>query len=251
MLDPGADSSRPPDAAQVPDGARVPDAPQVPDALAPDCCAVDARIADQFDKRLAELTVDGELPEMVDVSEMLLDLLSDVGSAAPTLLELGSGSGALTVELVRRGAVSADAVDLSPEMVDAGRRRAAEADISDRVTFETGDASLMDLSAHDWVVLDRVFCCYPDAGRLLAKATRAATRRVAFTLPNSRGWRGVANRLMWWSGNIPVVLGRSGCRGYVHSIDTLERRLAQAGFSRRASDHLGLWYAAVWDRREA
>ncbi len=216
--------------------------------LDPDCCARDERIAEQFNEHIAEQIVDGELPDMVDVSEMLLGLLGDVGTATPTLLELGCGSGALTVELVRRGAVRADAIDLSPDMLDAARRRAAEADVSDRVNFEKGDASLVELSAHDWVVLDRVFCCYPDVERLLANATRAATRRVAFSLPTSRGWRGALNQIMWRGSNIPVRLGRGGCPGFVHSIDLIERRLTAAGFALRGADRLGLWYAAVWER---
>ena len=246
MLDPGTHSPQPPDAAVAPDSPLATDA-----AVAPDCCARDERIAEQFNKRIAEQIEDDELPEMVDVSEMLLRLMGsagDVATAAPTLLELGCGSGALTVELLRRGAVSADAVDLSPDMLDAARRRAAQGDVSDRVHFEQGDASLMQLSPHDWVVLDRVFCCYPDVERLLANATRAATRRVAFTVPNSRGWRGAMNKIMWRGANIPVRLGRGGCPGFVHSIDLIERRLAAAGFGLRGADRLGLWYAAVWDR---
>jgi len=172
-------------------------------------------------------------------------------SAAPSVLELGSGSGALVVELLRRGATSADAIDLSPDMVDAARRRAAEADVIDRVTFEQGDASLKEHSAHDWVVLDRVLCCYPDVERLLATATRAATRRVAFTVPTSRGWRGALNKFMWQASNIPQRLGRPGCFGYVHDLDRIEGTLAAAGFALHGRDRLGLWYAAVWDRPAA
>ncbi len=230
MLDPGTDS------------------PQSLDAHAPNCCAADARISEQFDERIAELTADGELPEMVDVSRMLLRLMNDVGAAAPSVLELGCGSGAMTVELLRRGAVSADAIDLSPHTLDAARRRAAEADVSDRVSFSLGDASLMDHAAHDWVVLDRVMCCYPGVDRLLARATRAATHRVAFTVPTSRGWRGLLNKVMWRAENIPQIFGAGGCPGFVHSIDRIEARLTTAGFTLRSSDRLGLWYGAVWDR---
>ena len=139
-------------------------------------------------------------------------------------------------------------MDLSPDMLDAARRRAAQADVSDRVSFEQGDASVMQLSPHDWVVLDRVVCCYPDVQRLITNATRAATRRVAFSAPKSRGWRGALNKMMWRSANIPLWLGRPGCPGFVHSIDAIERLLAADGFALRRADRLGLWYAAVWER---
>ena len=169
----------------------------------------------------------------------------------PDCARAGLRVGALTVELLRRGAVSADAIDLSPDMIDAARRRAAEADVSDRATFEVGDGAVVPVEAHDWVLLDRVMCCYPGLDRLLGNATRAATRRVAFTVPTSRGWRGLVNQLMWRSSNLPLLFGGSGCPGFVHSVDKIERTPPSAGFKLHGADRLGLWYAAVWDRPTA
>ena len=89
-----------------------------------DCCAIDAdpRIARHFDHRMRSAAVAGELPEMVAVSRRLLELLSDVGDLRPTVLELGAGSGALSVALLERGAAAVDGVDLSPESVVTARR---------------------------------------------------------------------------------------------------------------------------------
>jgi magnesium-protoporphyrin O-methyltransferase len=216
-----------------------------------DCCAVDSRIARCFDGRIAELTADGELPPMIDVGRMLLGLLGDLGARRPTVLELGCGSGALTVELVARGAVRADAVDLSPDMIAAARRRAEEAEVVDRVSFKLGDAALVELERHDWVVLDRVICCYPRVEALLANATRAATERICFTVPTSRGWRGVFNKVAWAVDNVPAWLTRKSCPTFVHDISRIERVLARAGFARAREDRLGLWYAAVWDRAQS
>ena len=209
------------------------------------------RISRHFDNRIAELTADGELPAMVDVSEMLLGLLSDVASVATTVLELGCGSAALMTELVRRGAASADGIDLSPDMIAAARRRAAEADVADRSSFVQGDGALIPLEAHDWVVLDRVICCYPNVESLLANATRAATRRVAFSVPNSRGFRGLMNKIGWWLENVPTWLRGNACPTFVHDINRIERILGRAGFARSRDARLGLWYAAVWDQPAA
>jgi SAM-dependent methyltransferase len=214
-----------------------------------DCCNVDPRIAEHFDNRLAELIVDGELPEMVDVSALLLSLLGDLSASAPSVLELGCGSGALSVALVERGATRADGVDLSPDMVEAARQRAAAAGIEESTSFTLGDGAQLPLEAHDWVVLDRVICCYPNLDQLLDSALGAAQERVAFTVPTSRGWRGLINRVMWRFENIPVRLGRGGCPGYVHDVGRIERRLAAAGFARLAEDRIGLWHAAVWARQ--
>jgi SAM-dependent methyltransferase len=218
-----------------------------PTTRADDCC-VDPRIPEHFNQRLAEMRVDGELPEMIDVSRMLLRLLGDPAPSAPSVLELGCGSGALSVALVERGATRADGIDLSPDMIAAARERATQAGVTESTTFTQGDGAQMELAAHDWVVLDRVICCYPHMDRLLGNALAAAGGRIGYSVPTSRGWRGILNRLAWWAENLPLRLGRSGCPTFVHDLERIERTLADAGFVRRGEDRLGLWYAAVWQR---
>ena len=191
----------------------------------------------------------GALPEMVDVSKALLALLDDVGDARPTILELGCGSAALMVALLERGAVSADGVDLSAESIATAHRRAEAAGVESRVSFVNGDGSLVPVQAHDWVVLDRVICCYPNVDGLLGNSVGAAGKRYAFSLPESRGWRGVVNRTIRITENFFVRLGVEGCQGYTHSIDKIERRLRDAGFELLRERKVGLWYAAVFERR--
>jgi len=228
---------------------RGPDSPQGTEPRPADCCATESQIARHFDDRIAELTADTDLPEMMDVSAMLLDLVDDdVAGAAPTVLELGCGSGALLVALLKRGASRARGIDLSPGMLAVAVKRAEKADVADQAAFSLGDGAKADVQPADWVVMDRVICCYPDMDALLAQATRAAKARIAFTVPTSRGWRGLINRVMWPFDNIPLLFGRPGCRGFVHSLDRIEKRLHDAGFAQKRQDRLGLWHAAVWDR---
>ena len=214
-----------------------------------DCCSVDPRIASHFDKRLAEQTVAGELPEMVDVSTMLLGLLADdLAAEHPGVLELGCGSGALSVALLEGGAGRVDGVDLSPDAIAAAGRRAADAGMAASASFTVGDGALLEHAAHDWVVLDRVVCCYPNPDRLIESAIAAARGRVAFSAPIWRGWRGWVNRIGWAFENIPARLFKRACPTFVHDIGRLERVLHAAGFRRTATATLGLWYAAVWDK---
>ena len=216
-----------------------------------DCCAaeVDPRIGRHFDKRLAELTADGQLPDMIDVSAMLLELLDDADDRTPSVLELGCGSGALSVALLERGAARVDGVDLSADMVAAARRRADEAGVTDRASFTLGDGALVELAAHDWVILDRAICCYPNVERLLGNALSAARSRVAFTVPTSRGWRGLINRVAWRIENIPTWLRGNSCPTFVHDQGRIDTILGRAGFERAGEARLGLWYGAVWERR--
>lgn len=217
-----------------------------------DCCppARDPRIASHFDQLTRERTAGGTFPPMQPVSRRLFDALSDVAEVRPTVLELGSGSGALTVALVESGAQRADGVDLSAESVAAAQRRAEAAGVSERTTFELGDAARVDLSPHDWVVMDRVICCYPDVDELLGNAIPAARRRFAFSVPTSRGVRGLMNRLWWGLEKKLVKVLRGACPGYVHSLDLIEGRLSAAGFKMLRSNSGRMWYVAVWEREE-
>jgi magnesium-protoporphyrin O-methyltransferase len=197
-------------------------------------------------------TEDGTvLPPMVAVTERLLAQLADVASVRPNILELGCGSAALLVTLLTRGATSADGIDLSPGAIGTAQRRAAEAGVADRAHFQISDGARSTHSAHDWVILDRAICCYPDMPALLAAALSANPSRVAFSVPTSRGVRGLANKVAWGVEAFLTRFQKDACPGYVHSVADIERRLSAAGFRRRSTDSTFLWYTAVWDRPPA
>jgi predicted TPR repeat methyltransferase len=213
------------------------------------CCgAPDPRIAGHFDKKVAEATDGGDFPEMADVSRGLLYLLSDVDSERPTLLELGCGSGALSVTLLESGALSVDGVDLSPQSIATATRRAAAAGVAEQAHFTVGDGSVVPVERHDWVVMDRVICCFADMERLLGHAVGAAEKRLAFSVPTSRGAWGLFNRIGWGFESWLTRFRRDACPGYVHSMDAIARRLNEAGFELLRERRMGLWYAAVWQR---
>lgn len=233
MLDPRPDDS-------------MPTRPTVETA---DCCSpADPRIARHFDERMRDIAAAGELPQMVDISRGLLELLDDVAQVMPTLLELGSGSGAMTVALLEGGAARADGVDLSAESLAIARRRADEAGVGPRATFTVGDGAQVPLDPHDWVVIDRVICCYADVDRLLANSIGAAVHRYAFSVPHVSGWRGFVNRLEFGFDSACNRLRGRPCPGYLHDIGMIERRLAGAGFRRLRHRTVGRWYAAVFER---
>lgn len=184
---------------------------------------------------------------MVEVSGRLLDLMRDAPTRRPSVLELGCGTGGLSVALLEMGALRATGIDLSATSVDVARRRAASAGHGDRATFQVGNAAEAPAERHDWVVLDRVICCYGDVDRLVGRAVDLARDRIGVSLPESRGWRGLVNRPLW---AIEYLWDRmhGGCRGYVHDLRRIERRFADAGFRRSGMARAGLWYIGVYDR---
>jgi SAM-dependent methyltransferase len=220
-----------------------------PEREGPECaCPVDSRIARHFDAKVAERLARGQDPVLVPVSECLRDALLSVGPAGRTLLELGCGRGGLLLALTQAGAASATGVDLSAASIDAALDRFEQAQLSDRVRLSVGDAARVPLESQDWVILDRVMCCYPDIERLLANTLPAAKRLYAFTVPSSRGWRGVIARVEERLENVWNSLRGKPCPGYVHDLDLIERRLASAGFQLRHRDHQRLWHVAIYER---
>jgi SAM-dependent methyltransferase len=219
-------------------------------AKTPDCCGsgADPRIARHFDRKMHERVATGELPSLHFVSRRVLEALGDVAESRPSVLELGCGGGALTVSLLERGAARASGIDLSPASIEIARRRAEEAGVSAGTSFEVGDGASIKLERHDWVVLDRVICCYRDVHRLLDNSIDAAGRRYAFSVPESRGLRGLINRAIVWLEDITNALRGKPCPGYVHDIRRIEQRLTAAGYRQIRAATAGLWYVAVFER---
>lgn len=149
------------------------------------------------------------------------------------------------------GASRLTGVDLSPASIELARRRAAAGGFDRVAQFEVGNAAETVTEPHDWVVLDRVICCYGDVDGLVARAVALARDRIAISVPESRGWRGLVNRPLWMVEYWAWDRWQGGCRGYVHDLRRIERRLADAGFRRAATDRLGLWYVGVYDRSGA
>jgi magnesium-protoporphyrin O-methyltransferase len=220
-------------------------------ALASDCCqptVPDPRIRGYFDRKVHGLATAGHVFGLGPVSRRLLAELADAGDARPSVLELGCGPGSLTLALLERGAARATGIDLSPESVEVARRRAVEAGIGDRAKFMVGDAASVALEPHDWVVLDKVICCYRDLDALLARSIAAAGRRYVFVVPDSRGVSGLLNRI--WVRLEDATNGLRGrpCPGYIHDLRVIEARLDEAGFRRVGVATFRLWYLAVFER---
>ncbi len=211
-------------------------------------CPSAPHIARHFDAKVAERLAKCQDPSLVAVSQRLRDGLLRLDPAGRTVLELGCGRAALLLQLVQAGAARATGIDLSPASIDAARAAFERAQLSQCLDISVGDAARVPLEPHDWVILDRVICCYADVERLLANTQPAARHIYAFTVPSSRGWRGVAARLEEWLEGAWNRLHGRPCRGYVHDLDLIEERLSAAGFRLRRRDHDRLWHIAIYER---
>jgi SAM-dependent methyltransferase len=219
------------------------------DSKEPECsCPTDSRIARHFDAKMAERLAKCQDPGLIPVSQRLRDALLLLDPTGRTVLELGCGRGGLLLQLVQAGAARATGVDLSPASIDAARDRFEQAQLPGRARLSVDDAARVPLEPHDWVILDRVICCYPDVEGLLANTLPAARQIYAFTVPTSRGWRGVVARLDSRLEHAWNTLRGRPCPGYVHDLDLIEARLTTAGFRLRHRDRQRLWHIAIYER---
>ena len=72
-----------------------------------------------------------------------LTLLSRLIRRGDRVLDLGSGSGILTIAAIKLGAASAIGLEIDPEANEVARRNAARNEVSDQVEFLDGDAAAL------------------------------------------------------------------------------------------------------------
>jgi SAM-dependent methyltransferase len=191
-------------------------------------------------------------PTAAKVTRSMLDALESAGLRERSVLDLGCGIGDLAIETVRHGATSARGYDLSPKAIEEARRLAAERGVGDRTAFEVGDAAELDLPSADVVVLNRVFCCYPDVNALLERSLASAGSVYGFTVPRSTGVVGLFGRVQTAMANLWFRLRRkkyAGFRTYIHDVDKIDARVRAAGFSPIRREHRRIvWDLAVYAR---
>jgi magnesium-protoporphyrin O-methyltransferase len=211
------------------------------------CSSVGAAAERQFSEKratkdLAKYRAKGPGP----TARLLLAGIAKAGPPQGRLLDVGSGVGALTFELLERGLTEAVGVDLSSAYVAAASGEAARRGRTDAVRFVHGDFVLIasQVLAADLVTLDRVVCCYPEYERLLDESARHASRCVALSYPRDvwyvRIWVGLQN------------LGRQLCRNpfrtFVHSASAVEHVIRREGFELVSRSCTRTWCADVYRR---
>jgi predicted RNA methylase len=186
------------------------------------------------------------------VTAPLLEALVEAGLEGRTVLDVGCGIGDLSMAAIGRGAEHATGIELSPKAIQVGTAIALERGLQDRMTFRPGDGSRVDLHQADVVVLNRVFCCYPDIESLVTHSLAAAGSVYAFTAPPSSGFAGVFVRVFGSFANVWYRLRERKFRGFrvfVHDIERIDERIRAAGFQPlRRERRRFVWHLAVYAR---
>jgi magnesium-protoporphyrin O-methyltransferase len=212
------------------------------------CCSTYGNVAGaHFDEKIARRDLENYRKKGPGPTARLLrDLLVDAGAAKGVLLDVGSGIGGLSFELLERGVERAIAVDASTAYLAAAAQEATRRDRLRVVEFRHGD--FLDvgsmISPATTVTMDRVICCYPAFEALLKEALRHAERCFAYSYP----------RDLWYvraaiaGENAVRRLKRNPFRAFVHPVDRMTKAIEAAGFRLAARRQTWQWSADIWIR---
>jgi SAM-dependent methyltransferase len=212
------------------------------------CCPVYQDAADQqFTEKIADRDLATYRRKGAGLTTRLLcDALVAAGAANGSLLDIGTGIGALTFELLDRGISTAIAVDASAAYVKAASEEAARRNRSGVIQFVNDDflTAAGDIPSATSVAIDRVICCYPQWEPLLSEALRHTVRYFAISYP----------RNVWYvrAGNDFVNVGRrirgQRFRTFVHPPAQMADLIRRAGFAPAFSRNTRMWRVESYSR---
>jgi SAM-dependent methyltransferase len=210
------------------------------------CCTPPSEYRRFFNRRVARLeTRRFRRRGLPRSARGLVSFAADATGAS--VLDVGGGTGTLSLELLERGAARATVVELSDGYGEAAASLLAEHRLGDRVERRVGDFVLESglVEPHDLVVLHRVVCCYPDVDALISTSAQHALRALLLTYPRERRLTRFGFRVV----NLWLRLTRCGFRTYVHPVTAIAAAAEQAGLrlARRSSQGV-FWENAVFER---
>ncbi len=212
------------------------------------CCSTYGNVAGaHFDEKIAKRDLEGYRKKGPGPTARLLrDLLVGTGAVGGVVLDVGSGVGGLSFELLDRGAERVIAVDASAAYLAAAAQEATRRGRLGVVEFMHGD--FVDVGSKippaTLVTLDRVICCYPSFEPLLNEAIGHAERAFAYSYPRETWYVhaaiGVENGMR--------RLKRNPFRAFVHPVDRMTQVIERAGFHLAGRRQTWQWSADVWVR---
>ncbi len=209
------------------------------------CCGFDESVNTQFTRQRAEKEVARYRKRGPGVTTRLLrDGVVAAKLSNGTLLDVGTGIGALAFELLGRGVTRAVGVDASCAYLASAVQEASRRGRTQLISFIHGDLVVVAATVPDadLVTLDRVVCCYPSHQSLLAESLRHAGRGFALSYPRDVWLVRVLVRFE----NAARRLAGNPFRTFVHSLAEMQHVITNAGFELVSRSQTRIWSADVY-----
>jgi len=180
------------------------------------------------------------------LSRRIAELVTERGVDGKTMLEVGGGIGAIEIELLKAGVTRAVNIELTPTYEEAAAELLRETGLAGRVERQVIDfvSAGTDVEAADFVVLNRVICCYPDMPRLTAAAAERVRQTLILTFPNSRWWTRLGLTIV----NFGFRVVRLQFRIFLHRPEQILAAAERNGLKIALNDRGLLWQVAALDK---
>jgi magnesium-protoporphyrin O-methyltransferase len=166
-----------------------------------------------------------------------------------TLLDVGGGIGALSIELLTAGFEHATLVEAAPAYSAAARREADRRGQAERMTMLQGDFATIGrtIPTADVVVMDRVVCCYPEFQPLLEEALQHSRGLFAFSYPRDIWY------IKWLAAlqNAMRTFRHNAFHFMIHPAAAMEAMAARQGFRRVRERATFVWSVELYARKDA
>jgi magnesium-protoporphyrin O-methyltransferase len=182
-------------------------------------------------------------------TEYLLNMIrsSDVEITQSSLLDVGSGIGAIQYELFNDGLSQATNVEASTPYLETSKAETQRRELTDRTSFHFGDIVELapELSNATMVTLDKVICCYPDPESLIEATADKATQLYGVVFPRVRFITKIGLKL----GNLWSKLWNNDFRMYLFGRNYIDRIIRDQGFTMQGHNQTFLWHISLYTRR--
>lgn len=176
----------------------------------------------------------------------LINFLKKLDLKEATVLDIGSGVGAMILELFDQGVSHVSYNDFSIAYSEAFQEEVRKREIDNPVELYLGDF----LDAHqkietaDLVSLDKVICCYENYEELVTLSVQKARKWYAYSVPRDVWWVKVVHyfeqKIKWIKGN-PF-------RTYVHPTSEIEIIISNHGFRKIYNHFSREWQTVVFEK---
>lgn len=181
-----------------------------------------------------------------DVSRLIVRLVRERAVPGQTLLEVGGGVGAIEIELLKAGLSRAVSIELTPTYEKEAGALLRDHGFEDRVERRVLDFAQTGghVEPADFVVLNRVLCCYPDMPLLAGAAAEHALGTLVLSFPNDRWW----TRLAFTLANVALRVARRQFRIFLHPPASILATAERHGLRPTYTESGRIWHVVALER---